>query len=1817
MKCYFCLCKSGPYCLISIIFTFSFIQLISGVRYRIQITSIFLLLFSTSNLKGQCDFTTEILVEDETSITIDFLVSGADENELGIDNCLKIVTTYFDHQFISDLTLELESPSGDIVQLVGSDIDGSGTGLVNSWDVQFYNRNELTAMPDPPLADVWSSTPVGGWIAFNTYTGSYYPYLSGLENFTGSVNGVWKLHISDDVQFGEGTLSCFGMEFCEDTNITVASCEPISHTLDEEDVSSCEGSTELNLTIVPNIADTYDNTIYTYEYLFFDQNGYQDLTTNTDFSTLASGNYTLCGIHYFIDDLMDLESIAVGSDLTTIENYLNENFVCATLSSECINIEIFDVPEIVTETMEICQGDDVVIGSETFNQSGIYEIVTPASPCDSVSMLDLNVIDFDVIASSDNTTLSCLDTVIVLDASATDLTGVSTFGWKTNDGVFITNPSNTIVEIGKGGTYVFEVAFGGCNFTDEIIITENDDFVEFEILVENITCLSDSAFIDLVSSDSITDISWTGLDTFEIINEDILVGVEGAYSVDFLTEFGCLVTREVFVEDLRVYPDFDLAGDTLTCVNPISTIRTTSTDTLNSSFFWIKDDIVLGMDSFLMINQPGEYNLRVRTGEGCVDTFNIEIYSLVDTFDVELFGGEIACEQPEIIVSYASSFAGLDPLWILPGGVPVVDSTFTTTIPGTYMLHLEDDKQCTLDTFLIVTEDLLSPEITVIESDFICMQDSLQIMSNINVANAAYEWTNENGYRDTSAMPWIFAPGEYIVKVLLENGCFDIDTFTIGVDIDLPVLSFEFSNLDCNMDTTFIVPSDTSTYDMVWFLDNNPITVDSNIIRVTTTGFYEVEVTNPANGCSSNYSFDIKEDIVSSVDDISVNVLNCENETVQIKLESEQQFETYQWTGPSVLDTSEEPEVNQSGLYFLNYQFTNGCIGVDSIEVFDEGEFPNLMGMDTVYNCFSPTLTLNVTYESSIVNIIWDGPEFTATGDTVTVTGPGLYNVYAVAPGQCRDTIEINVVADTISPILSLANDGIITCADSIASLMLIIDANTTSYTFDGPGIIEQNLLTINVDQSGVYSAVGLADNGCSTTVTNEVLISNDFPVYEIDLDSLDCVNSSVDVGFTSLDQTLDVTWIGPTIVSDDSYSFTTSETGLYSFILTNSDGCRSIDSFFVFRDTFPPLGSIALTSQITCDSTEATLSIANFDPSWSLNWAGDGVTNPADTSVTTDLIGEYTVEITAPNGCISLDTMEIVYDTTAATIEVFADPITCTAGKVFLILNSDIPLVSYEWTGPDFESTEAEPLVFEIGLYQVTVTSENGCETISEIEVVDERIFPTIEVDDYYLPCDGAPAVVSVANISQEASSNWFGPNDYFVVGDTALIFAPGEYIGVAVTSEGCSTTDTFLVIDEPVLPLFSAEADILLCFGEIEIFALDVSDDRSLLWKGPNQYSADTPVASTEEPGTYTLIVTGENGCVDSTTVDVIDGRIYPEVSAGNDDLFQCENTEINLTGSGSSEGSQYVYFWTTEDGNILGGDQTLNPRINQEGTYILEVTDNDIGCISFDTLVLTLQEQDLVGLDLIVSPPTCIGFENGIIEIENVIGGYAPFNVILDGNDYGERLDIQYLDIGEHMLTITDSLGCVLDSLIVIDTSTLLSVTLPLDTTIILGQSIDVLADINLSLDSISQIVWSDNVSCDGCTSFNIFPEGNMTISVEVTDINGCIEEREFRIKLNRPDKLPFPQIFSPNGDGINDKFYLPLVTGIQSIEYIRVYDNWGGLLHESNNPIPGDDTLGWNGTVNGQNASMAVYIVDALVTLVNGTQVRYVGDVTLIR
>ncbi|NBW72595.1 MAG: gliding motility-associated C-terminal domain-containing protein [Flavobacteriia bacterium] len=85
---------------------------------------------------------------------------------------------------------------------------------------------------------------------------------------------------------------------------------------------------------------------------------------------------------------------------------------------------------------------------------------------------------------------------------------------------------------------------------------------------------------------------------------------------------------------------------------------------------------------------------------------------------------------------------------------------------------------------------------------------------------------------------------------------------------------------------------------------------------------------------------------------------------------------------------------------------------------------------------------------------------------------------------------------------------------------------------------------------------------------------------------------------------------------------------------------------------------------------------------------------------------------------------------------------------------------------------------------------------------------------------------------------------------------------------------------------------------------------------------------------------------------------------------------------------------------------------------------------------------------------------------------------------------------------------------------------------------------------------------------------------------------------------------PNAFSPNGDDNNDVL---LVRGIFIEKMIfRIFDRWGELVFESENP-----QIGWDGTFRGKKLDPDVYDFYLDVTCYNGLKSITKGNVTLMK
>lgn len=119
------------------------------------------------------------------------------------------------------------------------------------------------------------------------------------------------------------------------------------------------------------------------------------------------------------------------------------------------------------------------------------------------------------------------------------------------------------------------------------------------------------------------------------------------------------------------------------------------------------------------------------------------------------------------------------------------------------------------------------------------------------------------------------------------------------------------------------------------------------------------------------------------------------------------------------------------------------------------------------------------------------------------------------------------------------------------------------------------------------------------------------------------------------------------------------------------------------------------------------------------------------------------------------------------------------------------------------------------------------------------------------------------------------------------------------------------------------------------------------------------------------------------------------------------------------------------------------------------------------------------------------------------------------------------------------------------------------------------------------------------------------GTYNVSLVVTALNGCKDTLTSTVYIEEPYQLFIPNVFSPNGDNIND--YFRVISGCINQLEVDIYDRWGNYVYGYN-----DKTGKWDGTRNSnKKADDSVYYYIVKVTDRDNKVEIYTGTVTLIR
>lgn len=388
-----------------------------------------------------------------------------------------------------------------------------------------------------------------------------------------------------------------------------------------------------------------------------------------------------------------------------------------------------------------------------------------------------------------------------------------------------------------------------------------------------------------------------------------------------------------------------------------------------------------------------------------------------------------------------------------------------------------------------------------------------------------------------------------------------------------------------------------------------------------------------------------------------------------------------------------------------------------------------------------------------------------------------------------------------------------------------------------------------------------------------------------------------------------------------------------------------------------------------------------------------------------------------------------------------------------------------------------------------------------------------------------------------------------------------------------------------------------------------------------GGNILTIDTlmghPTIVVDKNGKYSLkMFNWLGGCSYSKEIEINIQPEEPKIIIQQNAYIGCNKNSIQLDASGSSFGDPYIVRWTTKDGNIVSGFDQLNPVVEKTGTYYLTISVLNSSCSKTDSVIVSLVPAISVqGIE--IKQPSCGNKQDGQITIHDISGGVTPYLFRLNGISSISN-SFNGIQNGDFNLNITDSYGCSFDTMISLESPLFIKLDLGEDITTDWGDPVNINASLNLPFTQLDTLIWEnlENASCNFCLQPEFIAKQSINIKA-IAIKESCRSEDIIRLIVKKNHSVYIPNCFSPNADGINDKFVVFGGDYVKKVRRLEIFDRWGGQVFSTEDFFPDGQQGGWDGKLPKQYFNESVFVYNALIEFIDGDVEIYKGDITLLR
>ncbi len=854
----------------------------------------------------------------------------------------------------------------------------------------------------------------------------------------------------------------------------------------------------------------------------------------------------------------------------------------------------------------------------------------------------------------------------------------------------------------------------------------------------------------------------------------------------------------------------------------------------------------------------------------------------------------------------------------------------------------------------------------------------------------------------------------------------------------------------------------------------------------------------------------------------------------------------------------------------------NGCQGAPfNIEVklapsIDANE---LITHITCYNANNGGITTNIVGGLPPYNITWTGPNgFTANTPNITNLEPGDYTLSITDQGGLP-FVKTLTVTQPDEFLLNIADYRQIFCnANTDAYININVSGGTTPYTYSWTKDGNPYANTPNLANLGIGTYVITVDdkNNCGP-LTESIQIEEPVAI-EISMNeqtNVLCYGASTGsifinvAGGTTTAGGYTYSWIGSNGFTSDQKDIQSLKAGVYTITVTDELSCIKQENYTITQPDDMTFDIVK--TDVSCyDGDDASITInvlggvAPYTAVWSSYGSGLHQENLS--------VGDYTVTITDANNCVKVLDINIP-QAPIFRITPVVNQISCNGnndGSIKLNFEGGKPPIQFAWEDNPTAGTERNRLV--PGNYTVHIQDSKGCKI--------DRSFIIIEPSPLQLSAQITNAMDCNNPNTGAINLQITGGTEPYLInwsnGATTkdlINTPPNNYFVNVVDNRGCTVSGQYTVQRPTPINIHLETEQLFDCSSHLatqQITATVIGGvaPYTIEWSAGQVSGSYGQIMQTSQNGAVTVTVTDNVGCSTSKMFDIE----IPEYGI-KPTLINCNERMYTFDAIVHNGHPSDTYIWNFDDGTTVTGKQQSH-QFARSGTY--NVSLKVISSVCSYTLSKSIFVERIPAITISPEAKLCPG-DSVLITAYG-----ADIYKWIDGS-----VDDSFMvnTLGTYSVRGTTKNGCFADVTITASYHPLLNYKIQSNTRAITKASpvVELWAQ---EIDA-SNFVWDfgDETTAGGnyiTHTYDIVEDYVYNVKLYATNPYGCVETDSINIHANKSMEV-MPNTFTPNGDGIHDRF----MEGWK----IEVYNRNGVLLYE------GSD--GWDGTYKGKPVGSDTY------------------------